>query len=593
MSIHVLHNDVMHATNYNEKAFVRENWHHFFFTDMSSNTTAKSLEMLRAGGENVSEHTSPSALEVLSSVATPVATPANVEASVPPVATPANVEASVPPVATPANVEASVPPVATPVNVEASVYSKPSASASDKLWRQQSVLRVRTNFITKKQRNVSIRPKHQGMQVVFPAALNSMGKTRVSLSLPTVEPFGVSPDFAKFVQVQLQLVVNRWRTQAAAQKWVGDKRQEWKTLVIEKWRKATRLHKEVRKNRASSKSSIEVLGSMMSATKSQKRKNERLRTMKKSKRRLELDMVSPTVYSAKKKDTHSIPIPAFEELLDGHVIDLSIALRVYPRVHPASSKRRPSGILMIPKRLSATGDWGEYSLGTEFGVDPEWLKFVAEYVGYAALRWTSLRVAKRWCDEKRSIFIQCLKQMWAHEHAGDEEGRFWRIGPSNVPTDPKYINAFKLGLSWGFNPEASAGSGLFCTKKGEHKIFFGGPPQVSARFAPPIKKSQSGYIAAIPSSEEVFSPTVLGLQVGAVHHGFIVQHSRTNPTHEAAYDVEFDQPVLVPLRDVEVGEEFTFDYGMDKGEDVASEEDDADSDTVDKTEDQKNTKLDV
>ena len=311
--------------------------------------------------------------------------------------------------------------------------------------------------------------------------------------------------------------------------------------------------------------------------------------MKKSKRRL--DMPSPTVYSAKKKTTHSIPIPAFEELLDGHVIDLSIALRVYPRVHPASSKRRPSGILMIPKRLSATGDWGEYSLGTEFGVDPEWLKFVAEYVGYAALRWSSLRVAKRWCKDKRFSFLQCLKQMWAHEHVDQPEGRFWCIGPSKVPNEQNYINAFKLGLSWGFDPEASAGSGLWCTKKGQHKIYFGGPPSVSARFKPPIKKSQTGYITAIPRSDEVFSPTVQALQLGAVHHGFIVQHSRKDPTHEDAYDVELDQPVLVPLRDVEVEEEFTFDYGMDAGQDVASEED-TDSDTVSKTEDN-NTKHDV
>ena len=141
--------------------------------------------------------------------------------------------------------------------------------------------------------------------------------------------------------------------------------------------------------------------------------------LKKSKRRLELPI--PTVYRAKNSSTHTIPVPVFDELVVHHVVALSIALLVYPRKHPPSAKRRPSGILLIPKSLSATGKRMEYSLGVEFGIEPEWLKFVAEYLHYAVARWSSLRVARKWCSEKRLTFVQHLKQMWSEEQTDVEK----------------------------------------------------------------------------------------------------------------------------------------------------------------------------
>ena len=83
---------------------------------------------------------------------------------------------------------------------------------------------------------------------------------------------------------------------------------------------------------------------------------------------------SPTVYTAKKATTHSIPIPEFEELLVGHVVDLTVAIRVYPRFF---INRNPCGIIMIPKLLAPkNAETGkrkrrEYSLGVEFGADPD------------------------------------------------------------------------------------------------------------------------------------------------------------------------------------------------------------------------------
>ena len=56
-------------------------------------------------------------------------------------------------------------------------------------------------------------------------------------------------------------------------------------------------------------------------------------------------------------------------------------------------------------------------------------------------------------------------------------------------------------------------------------------------------------------------------------HGFIVQHSRVNPTHKFGWDSLVDKPNLEPLRWVDSDEEFTVDYGWNETENVESEDD--------------------
>ena len=76
----------------------------------------------------------------------------------------------------------------------------------------------------------------------------------------------------------------------------------------------------------------------------------------------------------------------------------------------------------------------------------------------------------------------------------------------------------------------------------------------------------------IPADDDnVFAPTVLALEVGAVSHGFIVQHSRVNPTHILEWDHHVDRPYLSPLRWTNVDEEFTFNYGWDLNQKVESQ----------------------
>lgn len=71
-------------------------------------------------------------------------------------------------------------------------------------------------------------------------------------------------------------------------------------------------------------------------------------------------------------------------------------------------------------------------------------------------------------------------------------------------------------------------------------------------------------MACIPDNvSEVYVPTMTALKIGTVHHGFIVNHDPTNPTHKFDWCPLQERPCLSPLRTVKVGQEFTFHYGMD------------------------------
>jgi len=140
--------------------------------------------------------------------------------------------------------------------------------------------------------------------------------------------------------------------------------------------------------------------------------------------------------------------------------------------------------------------------------------------------------------------------------------RLWRIAPSRVKVDRKYIEA-------GHFPESvlvdGPGCGLWCAKKGEHVIHFDGPVSVTVRAQHPVFLAQSKYMADIagPETTDVYVPTMSGLECYSVYHGFIVQNDQHNPTHEFGWCPFRNRPCLYPLRVVDVGEEFTFNYGMD------------------------------
>ena len=155
----------------------------------------------------------------------------------------------------------------------------------------------------------------------------------------------------------------------------------------------------------------------------------------------------------------------------------------------------------------------------------------------------------------------------------------------------------KKGLGWGFDPDSPPGSGLWCTRAGKHLIYFAGPPEVTEKVKNGhFSHSQGHYVASIPGSDEVYTPTKHALKVGAIHEGFIVQHTRKNPTHKFGWCPRIQRPVLLPLRWVEEEEEFSFNYHWDKGQDVPSEPDSPNTpDSPDSSEDpdSDNPKLDI
>ena len=452
-----------------------------------------------------------------------------------------------------------------------------------------AALKVTTKFTTGKQSNIAIRTKHDNMQVVIPKRL-SHTQGRLCLAFPKVQPYGVSTELGLFLQRSLGEVVRRWKTLKQAKTWVKNKREAWREQVKKKWEPATRQHRRARKRKAQEMSAADILMSTK-ITKGTETLDE-VKGKRKAQRRLPLGP-SPAVYKAKKKTTLSIPVPMFEELLKGHVIGLSLTLRVYPKFNKNNSSK-PVGILLVPAKLAPKGKDGnrrrkEYSLVVTFGADAKWLKFVAEYIGYAVGKWTTLTQARKWCREYRATFVSMLEDMWEEERGGD---RFWTLGPSRVPADWKYIKA-----GW-FNDKDGFGTGLFCAKKGMWPIFFSGPASVTELRKHPVSHTQGKYIADVPESDEVYCPTTLALKVGAVNHAFIVQHNRKSPTHDPGWDTRVQRPCLMPKRVTEVGEEFCFDYGYEIGKDITSEPDSVseDEESMEKTEvtvKSLGTKLDV
>ena len=438
----------------------------------------------------------------------------------------------------------------------------PETPKSDTVWRKMCCFRVKTNFTVGKQANIAIRPKHKGMQIVFPAALNMNVKARLCLTLPTAEPFGISPDFGKFLLKHLQKEVHKWKTLRSARVWVKNERTTWRTKVQNLWVKAKRVHAAVKKKRQQTRESVEALATM-------KRKAPEAEGARAKRTKRRLPLASP-VYKSKKAGTYDIPVPDFEELMVGHTLGLNVALHVYSRKF--SGSRKDHGMVCMPAQLappSATGEKRrskEYSLGTEFGADPGWLRYVAEYLGYVADKWKTLMQARKWVSTYWPTFLEMLKEMYTDLKDRDlpRKDRMWRIAKSTVEFDPVYVQAFKEGKKWGFDPDAPKGSGLFCTKKGRHTIYMSGPKSVSEVTTQP-KNSQSGYIAEFDADEgSVYTPTVMALIVGAVNHGFIVQHSSDDPTHEGDFCTIRNLPVLRPLREADEGEEFTFNYHYDK-----------------------------
>jgi len=174
--------------------------------------------------------------------------------------------------------------------------------------------------------------------------------------------------------------------------------------------------------------------------------------------------------------------------------------------------------------------------------------FVADYIRTAVLNWATIECAKSWAKELRS-FAELVIAVWR-----DFIKRpFWAIRPSKI-VKPKKMAHLPLG------------SGLFCTEKGQHRIFFGDEPlshwikrkivegSVEERYAIGGKQ-RDGYTYFLPTDQSFIT--------GVIHPGFKVCHSET-PTHTLRFNTSGNFYWLRPKDDeiTNPGDEFTFNYNL-------------------------------
>jgi len=203
----------------------------------------------------------------------------------------------------------------------------------------------------------------------------------------------------------------------------------------------------------------------------------------------------------------------------------------------------------LPTQLAGPHSQNEIALACgNPGEMPKFVKFVADYIRTAVLNFATIECAKSWAKELPS-FAKLVIAVWRDfiKHP------FWAIRPSKVvpPKDMEHL---------------PRGSGLFCTKKGKHLIFFGDEPlscwikrhvendSVEARYAIGGKQ-RDGYT--------YFLPTNQSFKTGVIHPGFKVCHSAT-PTHILRFNAMGNFYWLQPKNGqiTNPDDEFTFDYHL-------------------------------
>ena len=362
-------------------------------------------------------------------------------------------------------------------------------------------------------------------------------------------PEGISYEFGTFLHKALEGFVSPCRSIKKLQNWYAQQ----VPMKSSKWRDSWRnAWKKKRKQRRKARKDTEAAHAVATLTTC------------KTKRRLHVQ--SPLVYSAKgKNSTLSVPLPDFKQLRNSKGRSRAVqAIRFYAREN-TGSRNKPCCYMLVPAGLTpGKKRSAEYSLGQEFGANKTYLQFFKEHVAYAVGGFTRFRQLYAWCNNNRKSFINLVQQLWKLHHQMVMNNRaapdlVWRIDRSLLDPDMTYIKE-KM-----FRDLPDCGMGLFATRKNKTTFYFDGPPDVTERFSLKEKtptKMQGHYFAGCPGSDEVVVCTKESLRVRAIHHTYIINHSSDNPTHEFDYCHAQNKPCLVPRRDAEEGEEYTFCYNM-------------------------------
>ena len=234
-----------------------------------------------------------------------------------------------------------------------------------------------------------------------------------------------------------------------------------------------------------------------------------------------------------------------------------------------TASRRRDGFMIIPESLVKVKNRKRVKVGQ---LSADWLTFLGERLQYVVDRWTTVEDARKWCQRFPGRFVK-LARVYFDDMRSKRECKFWEIKKSTIPVDQMYIKKEY------FPKDAKPGSGLFCTKTGEHKIYFGGQllgitERILRSATVRVTKVQGCYQVQVDNKDPnpVDVPTTESTECGVVHHGFIVNHRENNPTHSLTIEKRKRIACLVPIRVTKVGEEFCFNYRYELSRDVPTTE---------------------
>ena len=354
----------------------------------------------------------------------------------------------------------------------------------------------------------------------------SCGQSPFEITFSSKQPFR-DEKFGKSIADKLKTVVTNWQSDIQARRWCQRECVKWKDDVQEKWLRG----------------------------------NERKRKY---------------VHGDTDNFFFMVQVPRFLEKPVQHITIKFPSEGTKKRQKTSSSiDNRPRDLYMyIPKALVPSlrnrkrVKVGQYS--------ENWIHFLREHLQYVVDRWTKLEDAQKWCQGLAKKFVKLVRRYF-DEMRKRKVCKFWEIKKSEIPVDPSYVRKEY------FPKDVKTGSGLFCTKEGAHKIYFGGEKMgITERILRSeenrVTKVQGWYQVQVHPEDEnlVDVPTTESTNCGVVHHAFIVNHRSENPTHDLVIEKLEGKYIacLVPHNGhvTTVGEEFCFNYGYERSKNVPTKE---------------------
>ena len=395
------------------------------------------------------------------------------------------------------------------------------------------IFKIKTSFTgadINQNMKITLAPKsNQNKQfyIVIPGKATRNGK-RTSIVFSRKQPEGTRADFFNFLKTQLSNEVGKWKKLEDMREWVARK---------DTWRMKARTDWLAKFNRAT-----------------------RLRSREKQ------PIPPPAVAQPKKKETVTIPLTNF--LIKG----MRAALSVYPRAERTVNKRvlKPHVMIWIPRCLGKK----ELSMGTKHGISESWMQFVVEYLQYAASKWKTPRQCKKWINNYFVHFREFVDILFSlGGFAKPTARRKWRIGKSQIAP---CLSAFDPGKRVSDETLKDTGFGVFCTVSGRINFDWHFPdPKISVlvdkrkEWLTDLQKTyQADGNREDPDGFTVWVPTREALNAGAIPVCYLLNHCEDddNPTHKLRFDTQ-GNTYLKCIRDVEVNEEYKFNYNLSKSKD--------------------------